>query len=883
MKKLLIIGQIPKEYGGNYTTGVANVILELGHQLSKELSVYIYGTNLNARIQSPIENIHFLGYSHKLILRLFFYHMLTRPLGVIKECWLYSTRYGLPPLKYLAYRLLIEFYIKKIKPDYINAHGMIFTPIMKHLKLENKVLFSFHGFMYDDPASILANKKRGIDMYKLYKNGSCLVNKSIYLTDDMRNKGSNNLDIQQKDSFIIPNGVSTDKFYYAPEYRKSIRNKFNIEKDSLVFISVGALTRRKNHIGFIEFLERNKVKSHYWIIGEAIGQEKETILLLKKAVKDSIFVQVNIFNYVPHDTGKDISSVEFFILGDQQILWQSGILKKGQSREVNVDLKGIELLALYVSDGGDGYFRDYADFANPRIITNGVVEPYIPEKPICEIYTPKASEIPRINGPGIIGIRPGSPMNYRIPVSGQRPFRYQVRNLPDGLTFHFDKGIIKGVLRETGTYTIGIAVENDLGISERNVDIVVGEKIALTPPMGWNSWNVWGSSVTGDNILNAANAILKYGLNDYGWMYVIVDDGWQKSRANEDKSLQPNEKFEDLTQIADALHEEGLKFGIYSTPWISSFAGFCGSSSETPQGIWQKEIHGNRSYTKLGQYHFEKEDVAQFAAWGVDYLKYDWNPIDTVSLARIGKEIKKAQRDILLSISNSGTLEDVTEYIKWSELWRTTADLRDNWDHGYKNGKNAQGIMDVLRYHTKWQEFNQPGGWNDPDMLVLGKVGWGSPRENRLSCPEQYTHFTLWAIWSAPLILGCNLDELDEFTLSLLKNPEVIEINQDRLGIQAELVWEENGISIFRKPLYDGSWAIAVINRGLYQDKVIDRFNWGPSEKSEINVSLTDIGLPKQYRVRDLWRREDLGKREGRIILRIPHHGVSLLKLTEFD
>ncbi len=356
------------------------------------------------------------------------------------------------------------------------------------------------------------------------------------------------------------------------------------------------------------------------------------------------------------DTGKDISSVEFYILGDQKILWQSGMMKRGQTRQMEVDLNGIRLLALYVTDGGDGYFRDYANFINTRIITKGNITPFIPDNPSCEIYTPTESLAPRINGPGIIGIRPGSPVNYRLPVSGQRPIHYTISSLPDGLIFDKEKGILKGTLKQPGTYTIGVTVDNQFGVYSRNLDIAVGQKIALTPPMGWNSWNIWGASVTGDNIRNAGKAIIENRLNDYGWSYVIVDDGWQNTRANSTRSLQPNAKFNDLPKIIEELHEEGLKFGIYSTPWITSFAGFCGSSSESPKGEWKKEIHGNRSYTKMGQYRFEKEDIAQYAAWGVDYLKYDWNPIDTISLTRIGKEIKSAPRDIVLSISNSGFL-----------------------------------------------------------------------------------------------------------------------------------------------------------------------------------------------------------------------------------
>ncbi len=301
MKKLLILGQIPKEYGGNYTTGVANVIMELSSHLSRHLSLYLYGTNLNARVQSPIDNIHFLGYSKRLLLRLVMLHFLTRPLGVFRECRDYRKVYGVPPIKFFAYRVMIQEYIRKIQPDYINAHGMIFTPVIKQLKLEKEVFFSFHGFMHDDPASVLANRHRGIDMKKLYEEGARVVRKSVHLTPDMRRMGIEQLNIRKEHSHIIPNGVSTDKFYFDPEKRRELRAKLKVSEDALVFISVGALTQRKNHKGFIEFLNKNNIGAYYWIIGKAVGQEKQTLNELKKTAESVKNVQVTIIDYVPHD------------------------------------------------------------------------------------------------------------------------------------------------------------------------------------------------------------------------------------------------------------------------------------------------------------------------------------------------------------------------------------------------------------------------------------------------------------------------------------------------------------------------------------------------------------------------------------------------------
>ena len=606
------------------------------------------------------------------------------------------------------------------------------------------------------------------------------------------------------------------------------------------------------------------------------AESKYMLQLGGKATEFSAVVGVD-------DTGKDKSSVIFYLLGDQEILWQSPLLRKGEYREVKVDLKDIEIFAIYVSDGGDGYERDYANIARAQFKTNGSIENYSPAEHPCEIWMPKSADIPAINGPSVIGVRPNAPLLYRLPVSGSGEMKFRIKDLPKGIKFNKESRILSGSLDKKGTYEFKVQVRNVHGSDERDLSFVVGDQISLTPPMGWNSWNVWGADIDQEKIKAAGEALISSGLADYGWSYVVIDDGWQGNRMNKNKSLQPNEKFEDLETLIDDVHKMGLKFGLYSTPWITSFAGFCGTSSDSEDGYWSKSEHGSRSFTKMGEFRFEAEDVQQYVDWEIDYLKYDWNPIDRDALVRMGKEIKNASRDIVLSISNSGKLEDIDDYMEWANLWRTTSDIRDIWDNDHPNGKNAQGIMDIYRFHTRWQKYNKPGNWNDPDMLVLGEVGWGEPRPNRLHCYELYTHFTLWSMWSSPLMLGCDLTSLDPLVKSILTNPEVISINQDALGIQAELIFEEEGISIFKKPLADGSWAVAVLNRGNFADTVIDRFDWGPQPGREIEVSFEQLSLTGAFEIRDLWRRENMGIKKDNITLDIPHHGVSLLKFKKVE
>ena len=301
MKKVLILGQVPKEYGGNYTTGVANVIMELALPLTKEYQVYLYGTNLKSGRGRPLDKITFLGYSKKEIIKGMLRKLLLSPLGFFRELSNYSKGYGLPATRFMAYRILINKAVKDINPDIINAHGMIFAPVLGQLNLQERAIFSFHGFMYDDPASILANKKRGIDMEKLYTQGAKLVHKAIYLTPAMKKKGEDVLGIPSDHNTIISNGVDIGKFRFSKSERLRIRQLYGLEENDLVFISVGALTLRKNHLGFIDYLKRNKIKCHYWIIGKAIGQEKETLKKIDALASESTTVAIRRIEYVPHN------------------------------------------------------------------------------------------------------------------------------------------------------------------------------------------------------------------------------------------------------------------------------------------------------------------------------------------------------------------------------------------------------------------------------------------------------------------------------------------------------------------------------------------------------------------------------------------------------
>ncbi|MBQ7622476.1 MAG: putative Ig domain-containing protein [Bacteroidales bacterium] len=488
------------------------------------------------------------------------------------------------------------------------------------------------------------------------------------------------------------------------------------------------------------------------------------------------------------------------------------------------------------------------------------------------ILTPKAPDTPRINGAKVYGVRPGADFLYRIPATGVRPMSFAAKGLPKGLKLDASTGIITGKVKKAGTYKVTLTATNALGSTEREFTVKVGDRIALTPPMGWNSWNCWGNSVSQEKVMISARAMLEKGLADYGWSYINIDDGWQGLRGGKYNAIQPNSKFADMKELADFLHSNGLKLGIYSGPWVATYAAHIGTSCDSPDGKYKMVEDGivdeffklDRSKMKrdslwfFGEYSFARQDARQWADWGVDYLKYDWNPTDPWWLRDMRDALLATGRDIVYSISNSSKLAMGPALGKNAECWRTTGDIRDNWDSIYKIGFEGQ---------DKWAGFKCPGNWPDADMLVVGKVGWGPKTHwTKLTADEQYTHITLWSILASPLLIGCDMGELDDFTLSLLCNSEVIDVNQDALGIQGARQEGDDKHAIYVKPLEDGSMAVAMFNF--------------TGEPLKMGFQPVKLGLIGEQTVRDLWRQEDIAKvrQTDRWESEVAPHGTVFLK-----
>jgi len=465
-----------------------------------------------------------------------------------------------------------------------------------------------------------------------------------------------------------------------------------------------------------------------------------------------------------------------------------------------------------------------------------------PEKAV--ILTPPVQAKPRINGPSIFGVRPGHPVLCRVPVTGERPISLSVEGLPEGLRFDPLSQELTGTLNQAGSHVVTVRAKNRRGQAKKEFKISVGDTLALTPPLGWNSWNCFADKVDGEKIRMAVDAMVSSGLIEHGWAYMNIDDGWQAGR-DPAGNIQPNEKFHDMQALVAYVHEKGLRIGLYSSPGPKTCEGFVGS--------WKHE----------------EQDARQFAAWGFDYLKYDWCSYGEVvdkslsSLEQLkkpylemGSALFRQNRDIVFSVCQYG-MGDVWEWgaSAGASCWRTTGDIRDVWSSISKNGFSSAG----------GERYAGPGHWNDPDMLVIGNLGWGNVRPCDLTPSEQYAHISLWCLLDSPLLIGCDMSQLDDFTKGLLSNDEVLEVDQDELGRQATRVAKTGDLEVWAKELADGSMAVGLFNRG--------------SQPATMEVKWSDLGLTRRHRVRDLWRQKDLGEFKGSFGGTVGRHGVLLLRV----
>ncbi len=458
--------------------------------------------------------------------------------------------------------------------------------------------------------------------------------------------------------------------------------------------------------------------------------------------------------------------------------------------------------------------------------------------------TAQSASVSLLGGPRRIGLRPGRPFIHLVGIA-EPSDGLAVIGLPPGLTFDPATRVIAGRTTAIGRHEAWISGEVQSGRIAESIELDVGDTICLTPPAGWNSWNVFGPAVTEDDVRRAARVLVDSGLAARGWTTVNIDDGWQGTRDRRGR-LRPNERFHDLRALCDDLHALGLGVGIYSSPGPLTCSGFPGSQGH------------------------EGEDAASFADWGFDYLKYDWCsagghaddlPLQTWTAPYLAmrQALDRVDRDIVYHLCQYG----FGQVWRWARqrvganAWRTTGDIEDTWN----------AVAGIGFGQADLAEFAGPGGWNDPDMLVVGWVGgaWGRPlAPTRLTPDEERTHLGLWALLAAPLLLGCDLTRLPVPTLELLSNPEILAIHSDVLGRQARRIRSAGTVELWRKRLADGSSAIGLFNRG--------------DSPASTGVEWPAIGHGADSRARDVWARRavaDSGGWHGSL----PPHGSAVLRV----
>jgi alpha-galactosidase len=361
-----------------------------------------------------------------------------------------------------------------------------------------------------------------------------------------------------------------------------------------------------------------------------------------------------------------------------------------------------------------------------------------------------------------------------------------------------------------------------------------GADLASTPPMGWNSWNKFADKIDDKTVREVADAMVSSGMKDAGYVYVNIDDTWEGERDAQG-NIQSNSKFPDMKALVDYVHSKGLKIGIYSSPGPKTCAGFVGS------------------------YQHETQDAKTWAAWGIDYLKYDWcsasevyQPSEMQAVyKKMSDALKATGRPIVFSLCQYGQ-QNVWEWgaSVGGNLWRTTGDIADKWKSMAAIGFDKQ---------TGHERYAGPGHWNDPDMLEIGNGG--------MSRTEYVTHMSLWALLAAPLLAGNDVRGMSDETRDILTNKEVIAVDQDPLGQQGRRVSKTGAEEIWARPMQNGDLVVALFNRG--------------ETMAEMTVYWAILGLDGKHKVRDLWRHTNLGSLKDAFLADVPQHGVVLLRIAQ--
>jgi alpha-galactosidase len=361
---------------------------------------------------------------------------------------------------------------------------------------------------------------------------------------------------------------------------------------------------------------------------------------------------------------------------------------------------------------------------------------------------------------------------------------------------------------------------------------IAGNGLLKTPPMGWNAWNHFKQTINDNTVREIVESMISSGMRDAGYIYVNIDDEWAGERDSQG-NIHPNRNFPDMKALADYVHSKGMKLGLYSSPGPETCEGHQGSMG------------------------YEEQDARSYSSWGVDYLKYDWCSAAFVYkdadmravYQKMGDALAHADRPIAYSLCQYGKV-NVPQWgpLVGGNLWRTTQDISDNWKSMYWIWTEQQRIL----------EWNKPGGWNDPDMLEIGNGG--------MTDEEYRTHFSLWALLSAPLLAGNDPRHMSAVITGILTNREVIAIDQDSLAAPPRRLPRSGSVEVWMKPLAEGGTAILMLNP--------------TTEAAIIRIPLSDLSVAKTSVVRDLWAHRDLPQSSVDYTAEVPAHGVSLIRIS---
>lgn len=385
--------------------------------------------------------------------------------------------------------------------------------------------------------------------------------------------------------------------------------------------------------------------------------------------------------------------------------------------------------------------------------------------------------------------------------------------------------------------------------------VVVAQKfpsLAETPPMGWNSWNTFKTNIDEKLIREVADAYISRGLKDAGYNYIVIDDGWMMKERDKEGFLVPDPiKFPNgLKSVIDYVHSKGLKFGIYNCAGSLTCAGYPGSRGH------------------------EYQDARTYASWGVDYLKYDWCNTGKINAEEayitMRDALFTAGRPVVFSLCEWGDNDPWLWGKDVGHLWRTTGDIANCWDCEDDHGTwSSWGVLRIVNMRNDIRKYNGPGHWNDPDMMEVG---------NGMTVQEDRSHFSLWAMLAAPLMLGNDVRSMSKETAEILTNKEVIAIDQDVLGIQGFRYLTKDSVEVWAKPLANSDWAVCFLN--LKSTPTAFTFAWQEHEITDALINRTLNTKTVTFDVRNVWTKKSAGTTKKAFTGTIASHDVAMFRLT---